>query len=59
MDRLLHHPGDTSFEVRSDQRPRESRAATSIDASANGSAKTVWLSRTNPAHLVSVGNIEL
>src|SRR5438445_7028630 len=44
--------------VRQPGQPRRSRAATSMDASANGRAKTVWENLTNPAHLMNAENIE-
>src|SRR6185295_10883371 len=47
MSRNFCHPGQ----------PFVSRAATTIEASANGNAKTVWENRTNSAHLRIVENI--
>src|SRR5258706_4887393 len=38
--------------------PRFSRAATAMEASANGRAKTVWLNFTNSAHFRIMRNIE-
>src|SRR5437867_12187140 len=44
--------------VRQPGQPRWSRAATAMEASAKGSAKTVWESLTKEAHLLMKRNIE-
>src|SRR2546429_2889213 len=44
--------------VRQPGQPRWSRAATTMEARANGSAKTVWENLTNEAHLMNAENIE-
>src|ERR1044071_9469243 len=46
-----------SPKVRQPGQPRLSRAATTIEASAKGKAKTVWLRRTKEAHFWIVENI--
>ena len=44
--------------VRQPGQPRWSRAATTMDANANGSAKMVWEKRTKDSHLLMKENIE-